>query len=270
MGGVIYSLVFPLFSYSFKDLRSEWSDDSRFLMGKNRVIQIALGSSGSQLQKDQKNDDDDENENNTNDGGAYRPGLDSIAEDLSGNVGLLFTNRNPKDVQQFFKEYTVSDYPRAGFIPNETITLPASRLSEEDFPHTQLQLLRGLGVPVRLDKGTIVVTENFNLCNKDSILTPEQGRLLKLFNHPIANFQITLISMWTAKNQKYQRLVEDTSNLFGIYGASSVTNSTNKKKTVSTMKKASKMIRKSKNTEEQDDDDNDENDEEMDDDDEDE
>lgn len=160
-------------SNHFKELRAEWSD-SRFLLGKNKVLALALtGGEGS---------------------APYRPGLDAIAGDIRGNVGLLFTSRPSADVKTFFNDYAVPDFARSGFVPNQTIVLSASRLT--DLPHTMADQLKKLGVPVRLDKGVVVVTEDCNLCLKGVPITPEQGRLLKIFGHELAQFKITLISLW--------------------------------------------------------------------------
>ena len=60
----------------FKDVRAEWKD-SRFFLGKNKVMRVALGR-------------DTEEE--------YRDGLAEFASGLSGSVGLLFTNRDKEEV----------------------------------------------------------------------------------------------------------------------------------------------------------------------------
>ena len=124
----------------------------------------------------------------------YRPGLDRLAADLNGNVGLLFTSRPPAQVRAFFASYGRPDFARAGFEPAASIALPAGRL--EELPHTMADTLRKLGVPVRLDKGVVVVTEEVALCRAGEPITPEQGRLLKLFGHQLAVFSVTLLSMW--------------------------------------------------------------------------
>ena len=75
-----YAYVFSfenMRSGKFKDVRHEWAD-SRFFLGKNKVMGRALGSSA-----------DDE----------YRPALSQLSADLTGNVGLLFTDRAPAEVR---------------------------------------------------------------------------------------------------------------------------------------------------------------------------
>ena len=152
-------------SERFKELRVAWSD-SRFFLGKNRLMALALTGQG--------------------------PALDALANDVRGSVGLLFTNRAAKDVATFFDTYGDADFARSGFVPSETIKQAPGALV--DMPHTMLDQLRKLGMPVRLDKGTLILPQAYSLCTAGKALTPEQGRLLKHFGHKLAVFRIELIS----------------------------------------------------------------------------
>lgn len=155
----------------FKELRSEW-DDSRFFLGKNRVMSLALGETPET---------------------AHRPALDQLAADVHGDVGLLFTDRAPKVVASFFNAYSTSDFARGGFVPEASVRVEAGRL--ESLPHTMLDQLRKLGMPVRLDKGVLVLPQPYSLCTAGKAITPEQGRLLKYFGHKLAVFRIELVSL---------------------------------------------------------------------------
>ena len=63
-------------SERFKELRASWAD-SRFFLGKNRLMALALGETPES---------------------AHRPALDALAADVHGAVGLLFTDRAAADV----------------------------------------------------------------------------------------------------------------------------------------------------------------------------
>jgi len=156
----------------FKDVRAAWSD-SRFFLGKNRVMQKALGEDGDE---------------------AYRPGLDRLAAELVGNVGLLFTNHTPQEVAAFFDEFAEVDYARSGFIPAAAVVVPAGRL--EEMPHTMHETLVKLGMPVRLERGVIVLPTDFTIAEAGKPITPEQGRLLKHFGHALAVFKLHLVAHW--------------------------------------------------------------------------
>ena len=153
-----------------KQLRATWAD-SRFVIGKNRLMQLALGETPDT---------------------AHRPGMDALAGDLHGQVGLLFTNRPRAEVEAFFAGFCVADFARAGFVPSVTLQVPPGRLS--DLPHTMLDQLRKLGMPCNLDRGVIVLPQAYTLCRAGAALTPEQGRLLKHFGHALAEFRVTLLS----------------------------------------------------------------------------
>lgn len=74
----VYVLSFDNMSTNnFKSLR-EALTDSKFLMGKNKVIGVALGN-------------DEEN--------TYRPNTYRIAQDLKGHCTLFFTNRNREECE---------------------------------------------------------------------------------------------------------------------------------------------------------------------------
>jgi mRNA turnover protein 4 len=78
-----YAFVY-LFSYDnmrstlFKDIRMDWRE-SRIVLGKNSVTQIALGRTA-----------EDE----------YKDNLRYISQRIDGNVGLLFTNRSREETER--------------------------------------------------------------------------------------------------------------------------------------------------------------------------
>jgi mRNA turnover protein 4 len=159
-------------SSKFKDVRGLWSD-SRFFLGKNRVMQVALGSTEA-----------DE----------FRPQLSQLSADLSGNVGLLFTSRPQADVEAFFADFSAPDYARSGNVAHETVVVPAGPLP--DVPHTMCDELRKLGMDVKLVKGAVVVARDHTICTEGDALTPEQCRLLKHFSRELAEFRLRLLSAW--------------------------------------------------------------------------
>lgn len=165
----------------FQELRADWTD-SRFFMGKNKVLQKAFCETV-----------DDE----------YRPNLGALAADISGNVGLLFTNKPHDEVTAFFATYAQPDYARSGAKVNKTVTIEKGVL---DTPHTMTETLRKLGMPVRLDKGKVVLESDYTICKAGDNITPEQGRLLKHFDHLLATFRFHLMSMWERESQKYTAL----------------------------------------------------------------
>ena len=177
-----------------------------FFLGKNRVMQLALGL-------------DSETE--------FRPGLCEAAQDVTGHRGLLFTNRSQDEVVAYFAEYGKLDYARAGATATATVSMSAGPI--EGMTHTMTPTLTKLGMPVKLMRGVIVNTADFDICRKGDTLTPEAARLLvrcppladawlrcttpcsfacpqKLFEKPLVTFRLTLISCWSAADNQYRSL----------------------------------------------------------------
>ena len=115
----------------FKQLRTEFRDDGRFLLGKNGVLQVAFGRTREE---------------------AYRPLLDVLASKLQGEVGVLFTNRSPAKVKAFFADFSEVDFARAGSKAVRNIDLVAGPL--EGQPSSMVEPLRGMHLPVALKRAS--------------------------------------------------------------------------------------------------------------------
>ncbi|KAK6024018.1 hypothetical protein OSTOST_10181 [Ostertagia ostertagi] len=65
--------------------------------------------------------------------------------------------------------------------------------------------LRKLGLPTKLDKGAIVLYQDYDICKEGEPLTAEQAKVLKLFDHKLAEFKINIVSQWD-KEDGYRNL----------------------------------------------------------------
>jgi len=151
-----------------KFIRNEWKD-SRFFLGKNRVIAIALGRS--------KHDECRENAH-------------EISKRLKGQCGILFTDKPKDEVLEYFNNYAESDYARAGNIATETVVLQPGAL--EQFPFNMEPALRKLGLPTTLQKGVVTLLKETTVCKAGAVLKPEEARLLKLLCIHQAEFKVTI------------------------------------------------------------------------------
>jgi len=163
-----------------KDVRQEWRE-SRFFFGKNKVMALALGRSSS-----------DE----------YAKNLHKISKKLRGQMGLLFTNEPEEKVLDWFNGFSEPDYARSGNKATQTVHIEAGPMS--GFSHSMEPQLRQLGLPTALQKGIVTLLNDYKVCEKDEVLTPEQARILKLFSHQMATFHLTLESMWSKDTSKFQ------------------------------------------------------------------
>eukprot|EP01133_Synstelium_polycarpum_P005706 gene5706-6591_t len=150
---------------------ADWSS-SKFLFGKKTVLSVGLGRSPAEETK---------------------PGLHKLSENLQGECALFFTNDDKNTVLSYFNTYSETDFARAGFIPEETITKKAGSI---EMTHTQEPYLRRLGMPTSLKHGVILMESDYDLCEKGVALTPDQARLLQLFDIKLSEFKFNLLGYW--------------------------------------------------------------------------
>jgi mRNA turnover protein 4 len=65
-------------------------------------------------------------------------------------------------------------------------------------------LLRSLGLTTTLKKGIIHLLKPYTICSTGNVLTPEQAKLLKLFQRPLAQFKIKVKAHWNKNNEQVQ------------------------------------------------------------------
>ena len=113
---------------ALKEVRAELADDSRFFFGKNKVMRLALGRSEEE---------------------SYKPNLWRLGEELRGNVGVLFTNRPFKEVEEYFSTFRRVEFARAGFVATRQVVAPAGAIRDQ--PSSMLeQMRRDMALPVVL------------------------------------------------------------------------------------------------------------------------
>lgn len=139
---------------------------------------------------------------------AYQENTHKLSPYLSGNVGLLFTDRTPESIIEHFAEATETDFARAGTPATRTFTIPAGTVysmggeipEEQDVPmsHSLEPELRRLKVPTSLVKGKISLQNPYEVCLEGKTLDSRQTRLLKLFGVATAEFKVQLVAYWSA------------------------------------------------------------------------
>lgn len=111
---------------------------------------------------------------------------------------MLFTNKDPKEVQSYFDEFVHPDYARSGAIATQTVTLPEGPVKRgaDPMPHNMEPLIRSLGMPTSLKNGIVTLLVPYTICTEGETLTTNQAHLLKLFYHQLAEFKVDLISYY--------------------------------------------------------------------------
>lgn len=174
-----------------KDVRQHYAQDGRLFFGKTKVMAKALGMSAT-----------DE----------HAPGLSKLTGFLKGNVGLLCTNIVPEEVVEYLNEYVEVDFARAGMPATRTFTVPAGvvhsrggELPIEDdvpLPHSLEVTVRKWGMPTRLDKGKVMLDQEYIVAEEGKELDSHQTALLKLFGVAMAEFRVQVLAYWSAGTQE--------------------------------------------------------------------
>jgi len=191
----MYSSLY-LFSYEnmrsqrFKNIRMDFRESdnnlqgSRIVLGKNKLLQIALGRTSQ-----------DE----------YADNLQQVAKHIHGSVGLLFTNKDRKFVVDYFDHVEQNDFARAGYVTNETVVITQDMLRSH--PVSMVEQFRKLGLPVEVQNGQVAFyggKEQHVLCKKGTALSAEASKLLVHFGIKLAKFQVTLVCVWS--NGEFEEL----------------------------------------------------------------
>ncbi|KAD4179386.1 hypothetical protein E3N88_27977 [Mikania micrantha] len=161
----------------FKQFREQLKSTSRFFLGSNKVMQVALGRSES-----------DE----------VRSGLHKVSKLLRGDSGLCLTNMPVEEIQRIFNEYEDYDFARTGSIATETVELKEGPLDQ--FTHEMEPFLRKQGMPVRLNKGVVELVGDFVVCEEGNPISPEAARILRLMETKMATFKLHLICRWSPED----------------------------------------------------------------------
>ncbi|KAI9313268.1 ribosomal protein L10-domain-containing protein [Dichotomocladium elegans] len=157
-----------------KEVRNEFKSNSRFFLGKNRVMAKALGTTPEE---------------------EYKTNLSTVAQKLHSEVGLLFTDEPVDTVVEYFKNYRQPDYARSGAVATDTIVIPEGPVMRgvDPMPHNMEPLLRQLGMPTSLKNGIVTLSSPYTICREGDTLSTNQAHLLKLFYHQLAEFRVQLM-----------------------------------------------------------------------------
>lgn len=143
---------------------------------------------------------------------AIAEGIHRLSPFLTGSVALLFTNREPAAISQYFADFTPVDFARAGAVAGSEFVIPPGVVyatggavpPEHDVPlgHTIEPELRRLGVPTRMVRGKVVLggsesgegSEGYTVCKEGDVLDSRQTRLLKLFDQCLSEFKVRVLA----------------------------------------------------------------------------
>ena len=158
----------------FKVVANQWREDSRFYLGKNKVMMVALGKKP-----------EEEPADNTH----------LLSKYLRGQVCLLLSNQGKDAIEKRFTELEANheDFATAGTKAAYTVFLKKGIEQLDGYAHSLEPQLQTLGLPTRLNFQKIELLSDVYVCREGQTLNVEQCKILKMLGHKMANFKLTLL-----------------------------------------------------------------------------
>jgi len=170
-------------SHLFKKVRMDFREpdmegkSSRIFLGKNKLMQIALGRTP-----------EDE----------YGDNLRALSKHVKGSVGLLVTSKSKDEVLEYFENLAEEDFARAGSIAPRKIVVTNEMLY--NFQVSMVEQFRKLGMPVEVNNGKLVLIgsrKEYVVCEEGQTLTVEACKILVQFGIKVSEFRLDLVCHWT-------------------------------------------------------------------------
>jgi len=162
----------------FRAIQAEFAD-SKFCIGKNKIMKVALG----------RTEED-----------TFKPLTFKLSEQIGGECGIFFTNRKEEEVLQFFEEFKIDEFAKAGYISPQTIILNKGVEALKQFSHSMEPYLRKLGLKTSLINTEIHLLDDVLVAQEGEPLNPEQAKILHLLGVKLAEFKLVPKVLWN-KNQ---------------------------------------------------------------------
>lgn len=178
----IYPTIFAFQYQNFKTFPLQKLRDSfttsKFLLGKGKVLQKALGQ-----HKDLVN-------------------IEKLNKYLRGSCGLLFTKEPIESMIEFFFTWRETVSLLAGQTATETVVIPLGVGVFDKFSNTIEPYLRTIGLPTRVHEGKIEMLAEYHVCTAGEPVGVEKAKILKLLNIQQGEMRIVLQAVWQGGNFK--------------------------------------------------------------------
>ncbi|ETN43636.1 60S acidic ribosomal protein P0 [Cyphellophora europaea CBS 101466] len=107
------------------------------------------------------------------------PELEKLLPHIKGNVGFIFTNQDLKDIRDKILANKVAAPARAGAVAPADVWIPAGNTGMEP---GKTSFFQALGVPTKIARGTIEITTDLKLVEKDAKVGASEATLLNMLN----------------------------------------------------------------------------------------
>jgi large subunit ribosomal protein LP0 len=157
-------------STQMHQIRASIRSDAVILMGKNTMVRKAMREVL-----------------------AENPKLEAIVPCIRGNVGLVFTNGDLKDVRDRMLSNRVQAAAKIGLTAQEDIFVPAGNTGMDP---NKTSFFQALGISTKVVKGAIEITSDVLLIKAGQKVGPSEATLLNLLNLTPFSFGLTVLSVY--------------------------------------------------------------------------
>merc|ERR1712166_204319 len=164
----------------FREIQRSMRSDSKFFIGKNKVIQVGLGRTS-----------EDEFADNTH----------LLSKYMIGHVCLLATNKTHEKMIEELKEKEVEDFATAGVNATYDVFLAKGTEALSAYPHSLEPYLKLLGLSIKLNFQKLELLPDVYVCKEGQVLNVEQSKILKLLGYKMSTFRLTFLCQRTQKGK---------------------------------------------------------------------
>jgi large subunit ribosomal protein LP0 len=143
-------------SQQMHEVRQSLRGEAVVLMGKNTMVRRALKTFV-----------------------ADSPEYERLLPHIRGNIGFVFTNGDLKDIRDKILANKVAAPARAGALAPVDVWVPAGNTGMEP---GKTSFFQALGVPTKIARGTIEITNDLKLVEANSKVGPSEATLLNMLN----------------------------------------------------------------------------------------
>lgn len=157
-------------SSQMHQIRASVRKDAIILMGKNTMVRKAMREVL-----------------------AENPKLESIVPCIKGNIGLVFTNGDLKDVRDRLLSNRIQAAAKIGLTAQSDIFVPAGSTGMDP---NKTSFFQALGINTKVVKGAIEITSEVLLIKKGQKVGASEATLLNLLNLTPFSFGLTVLEVY--------------------------------------------------------------------------
>jgi len=157
-------------SQQMHEIRKALRGEAVVVMGKNTMIRRALRNFVSEF-----------------------PDYEKLMPYIRGNVGFIFTNSDLKHIKEIVLANKVAAPARPGAIAPCDVYVPAGNTGMEP---GKTSFFQALGVPTKIARGTIEITSDVKILDKDQKVGPSEAQLLNMLKISPFTFAMSVIEVY--------------------------------------------------------------------------